>query len=160
MAESTSAERLDYLLEMALTIHEGIVEHLGGDDELDNQLIAHLKEVDHFVVVKKALQGRFIKQSGENQNERAADNITPPRSHHSPSAAGDVNDNTSASSQRHQSPRSPSLFFSLTEPQRTKASAPTRRKATRRILGESRNSKAIREMRRAVPYASWVDSPR
>ncbi|KAF5724617.1 hypothetical protein FMUND_660 [Fusarium mundagurra] len=156
MAESTSAERLDFLLEMALTIHEGIAEHLEGDDELDNQLIARLKEANHFIVVKKALQGHLIDHASnaDSNNELAPADTTPPSSQqYSHSIAGH-------SPQSQQSPLSPSLFFSSPEPQSTPTSAPARRKATRRIPGETRNSKALRKMRRAVPYASWVDNPK
>ncbi|KAF5561598.1 hypothetical protein FPHYL_6091 [Fusarium phyllophilum] len=155
MAESTSAERLDFLLEMALTIHEGIAEHLEGNDELDNQLVTRLKEADHFIVVKKALQGHLIDHASnaDSNNELAPTDTTPPSSHDSHSTAGH-------SPQSQQSLPSPSLFFSSPEPQSTPTSAPARRKAPLRIPEETRNSKALRKMRRAVPYASWVDNPK
>ncbi|PNP85469.1 hypothetical protein FNYG_01298 [Fusarium nygamai] len=155
MAESTKAERLDYLFEMALTIHEGIAEHLEGNDELDNQLITRLKEADHFIVVKKALQDRLIDHHSntDSDNELAPADATPPSSHYSHSTTGH-------SPQSQYSPPSPSLFFSSPEPQGTPTSAPARRKATRRIPGETRGSKALRKMRRSVPYASWVDKPK
>ncbi|KAF5253031.1 hypothetical protein FANTH_2004 [Fusarium anthophilum] len=155
MAESTVAERLDYLLEMALTIHDGIVESLHGNDELDNQLVAHLKTVEHFIVMKKALQGP---NSGSN-NELAAVNTTPSPTDESPSTAKHVNE-YSVSPQSHRSLPSPSLFFSSPEPQGTPTSTPARQKAPRRIPGETRNSRALRKMRHAVPYASWVDKPK
>ncbi|KAI1046662.1 hypothetical protein LB505_014279 [Fusarium chuoi] len=158
MAGSTSAERLDYLLEMALTIHEGIIEHVESDDELDKQLIAHLKELDHFIVVKKALQGRQVNQPCSSDHQLAAGNITPPGSHQ-PRTAGQTKSQTT-SPQSDQSPPSPSLFFSSPEPQGTRTSAPARGKATRRIRGETKGSKALRKMRHAVPYASWVDKPK
>ncbi|KAF5628153.1 hypothetical protein F25303_10529 [Fusarium sp. NRRL 25303] len=159
MTESTSAERLDYLLDMALTIHEGIIEHVEGDDELDKQLISHLKELDHFIVVKKALQGRHVNQPCSSDDELAAGGSTPPPSHQAPSTAGYAKkDSTSPRSQH--SPPSPSLFFSSPEPRGTIISAPVRRKATRRIRGETKGSKALRKMRDAVPYASWVDKPK
>ncbi|KAG5793495.1 hypothetical protein H9Q69_007468 [Fusarium xylarioides] len=152
MAGSTSAERLDFLLEMALTIHEGIAEHLEGNVKLDNQLITRLKEADHFIVVKKALQGRLIDHASnaDSNNELAPADTTPPSSQ---STAGH-------SPQSPQPPLSPSLFFSSPEPQSTPTSAPVRRKPLRRIPGETRNSKALRKMRHAVPYASWVDNPK
>ncbi|CCT73098.1 uncharacterized protein FFUJ_12785 [Fusarium fujikuroi IMI 58289] len=110
MAESTSAERLDYLLEMALTIHEGIVEHVEGDDELDKQLIAHLKELDHFIVVKKALQGRYVNQPCSSDDELAAGGSTPPPSHQAPLTAAHAKKH-SISPQSQHSPPSPSLSF-------------------------------------------------
>ncbi|SCV39677.1 uncharacterized protein FFB14_07279 [Fusarium fujikuroi] len=159
MAESTSAGRLDYLLEMALTIHEGIVEHVEGDDELDKQLIAHLKELDHFIVVKKALQGRYVNQPCSSDDELAAGGSTPPPSHQAPLTAAHAKKH-SISPQSQHSPPSPSLFFSSPEPQGTRTSAPARRKDTRWIQGETKGSKALRKMRNAVPYASWVDKPK
>ncbi|KAF5680194.1 hypothetical protein FCIRC_5905 [Fusarium circinatum] len=155
MAESTDPERLDYLLEMALTIHEGIIESFHGNDELDNQLVAHLKTVEHFIVVKKALQG----QNSVSNNELAAVNTTPPPADESPSTANHVGE-YSDSPQSHRSLPAHSLFFSSPEPQGTPTSAPARRKAPRRIPGETRNSRALRKMRHAVPYASWVDKPK
>ncbi|KAF5648550.1 hypothetical protein F52700_866 [Fusarium sp. NRRL 52700] len=155
MAESTNAERLDYLLEMALTIHEGIVENLQGSDELDHQLVAHLKEVGHFIVVKKALQGR----NNASNDEFAADETSPPPTNESPPAAKHV-DKCSASPQGCRPILSPSLFFSSPEPQGTPTSAPARRKAPRSNPGQTRNSKILRKMRQAVPYASWVDNPK
>ncbi|KAF5621084.1 uncharacterized protein FTJAE_11425 [Fusarium tjaetaba] len=151
MTESTSIERLDFLLEMALTIHEGIAEHIEGNDELDNQLITRLKEADHFIVVKKALQGHLVDHASntDSDNELAPADTTPPSSHYSHSTA----------TPSPQTPPSPSLFFSSPEPQGTPTSAPAR-KATRRIPGENRGSKALRKMRRLVPYASWVDKPK
>ncbi|EXA35036.1 hypothetical protein FOVG_13808 [Fusarium oxysporum f. sp. pisi HDV247] len=159
MVESTNAERLDYLWEMALAIHGGIIEHLDEDHELDKPLIAHLNEVDHFTVVKKGLQSRRIDQASDNDNQLAGGDTTPPRSHQSPLTIGHVN-NQSISPPSHRSTASPSLFGSSPEPQYTRSSAPALRKVARRIPGESRNSKALREMRRAVPYASWVDNPK
>ncbi|KAF4500851.1 hypothetical protein FAGAP_2942 [Fusarium agapanthi] len=141
MAESTDAERLDYLLEMALTIHKGIIENLQGNDELDNQLIAHLKEVEHFIVVKKALQGP---DSGSN-SELATVDTTPPPTDELPSTAKHVNE-YSVSPQSHRSLLFPSLLFSSPEPQGTPTSAPARRKAPRRIPVEIRNSRALRKM--------------
>ncbi|KAF5694785.1 hypothetical protein FDENT_913 [Fusarium denticulatum] len=155
MTESTSAERLDFLLEMALTIHEGIAEHLEGNDELDSQLITRLKEADHFIVVKKALQGRLIDHASntDSDNELAPADTTPPSSHHSHSTAGHT-------PKSQYSPVSPSLFFSSPEPQGTPTSVPAPRKAKRRIPAETRGSKVLRKMRHAVPYASWVDKPK
>ncbi|EWG55472.1 hypothetical protein FVEG_13466 [Fusarium verticillioides 7600] len=152
MTEFTSTERLDFLLEMALTIHEGIVEHLEGNDELDNQLITRLKEADHFIVVKKALQGHLVDHASntDSDNKPAPADTTPPSSHYSHSTA----------TPSPQTPSSPSLFFSSPEPHGTPTSTPARRKATRRIPGETQGSKALRKMRRSVPYASWVDKPK
>ncbi|KAF4953797.1 hypothetical protein FGADI_5790 [Fusarium gaditjirri] len=99
MAESTNAERLDYLLEMALVIHEGIIEILDQNHELDNPLIAHLKEADHFIVVKKALQSHLIQQASENEHELAG-------GHQSPVAISRANDQ-SISPQSHRSTAPP-----------------------------------------------------
>ncbi|KAI7758876.1 hypothetical protein LZL87_009871 [Fusarium oxysporum] len=159
MAESTNAERLDYMLEMALAIDGGIMEHLDQDHELVNPLIAHLKEADHFIVIKKALQSRLIDQVSDNENQLARGDTTPPSNHQSPLTIGHVN-NQSISPRSHRSTASPSLFGSSPEPQGTRTSAPARRKVARRIPGESRNSKTLRKMRRAAPYASWVDNPK
>jgi hypothetical protein len=159
MADPTNAERLNYLLEMALVIHEGIIERLDEDHELDHPLIAHLKEADHFIVVKKALQDRLIDKASDNENEHVGGESATPPSHQSPLTIGQVN-NYSVGPQDDRSTTSSSLFSSSPEPQHTKAKAPARRKVARRIPGESRNSKALRQMRRAVPYASWVDSPK
>ncbi|KAF5579442.1 hypothetical protein FPCIR_11100 [Fusarium pseudocircinatum] len=155
MAESMSTERLDYLLEMALIIHEGIAEHLEGNDELDNQLVARLKEAEHFIVVKKVLEGLLIDHASntDSDNELAPADATPPSCHYSHSAEEHT-------PQSQYSPPSPSLFFSSPEPQGTPTSAPVRRKNPRRIPGETRGSKELRKMRRAVPYASWVDKPK
>ncbi|KAF5575049.1 hypothetical protein FPANT_11498 [Fusarium pseudoanthophilum] len=152
MTESTSAERLDFLLEMALTIHEGIAEHLEGNDELDNQLVTRLKEADHFIVVKKALQGHLVDHASntDSDNELAPADTTPPSSHHSHSTAGPSP----------QTPPSPSLFFSSPEPQGSPTSVPARRKATRRIPGGNPGSKALYKMRNSVPYATWVNKPK
>ncbi|KAJ9415031.1 hypothetical protein FOXG_14641 [Fusarium oxysporum f. sp. lycopersici 4287] len=101
MVESTNAERLDYLWEMALAIHGGIIEHLDEDHELDKPLIAHLKEIDHFIMVKKGLQSRRIDQASDNDNQLAG-GTTPPRSHQSPLTIGHVN-NQSISPPSHRS---------------------------------------------------------
>ncbi|KAI1015264.1 hypothetical protein LB504_011002 [Fusarium proliferatum] len=159
MTESTSAERLNYLLDMALTIHEGIVDHVEVEDELDKQLISHLIELDHFIVVKKALQGRHVNQPCSSDDELAAGGSTPPPSHQAPSTAGHAKKHSISPRSRHPPP-SPSFFFSSPDPQGTRTSAPARRKATRRIQGETKGSKALRKMRDAVPYASWVDKPK
>ncbi|KAH7205829.1 uncharacterized protein BKA55DRAFT_698432 [Fusarium redolens] len=91
MADPTNAERLNYLLEMALVIHEGIIERLDEDHELDHPLIAHLKEADHFIVVKKALQDRLIDKASDNENEHVGGESATPPSHQSPLTIGQVN---------------------------------------------------------------------
>ncbi|KAF9775623.1 hypothetical protein IL306_006258 [Fusarium sp. DS 682] len=150
--QPSNAERLTYLLETALVIHEGIAERLNGDNKLDHTLTAHLRELDHLIAAKKLLQDSRPDKARNNGGEMAPLPDLP-----SPLTRG----NNNSQSPKHYRPASPSsLFGSSPEPQVHKEKSHSRHNVARRSPGTTRKSKALRKMLRQPAYASWLDTPR